>query len=108
MAIQIQEIFKTGLDMCGSDIFVIPGSPISLKRGGEIFPITSERVMPDSSKELLEQIYQLANRDIKRLLEEGDDAYSPGSDGPLSPEEWHDFGYRPGGKRKNYDFSLSD
>ena len=76
MAIQIQEILKTGLDMCGSDIFLIPGSPISLKRGGEIFPITSERVMPDSSKELLEQIYQLANRDIKRLLEEGDDDFS--------------------------------
>ena len=54
MSIQIQEILKTGLEMGGSDIFVIPGSPISLKRGGEIFPITAERVMPDSSKELLQ------------------------------------------------------
>ena len=67
MAIEIQEILKTGLDMGGSDIFVIPGSPISLKRGGEIFGITPERVMPDTSRELLEQIYKLAGRDIQEL-----------------------------------------
>lgn len=76
MAIEIQEILKTGLEMGGSDIFVIPGSPISLKRGGEIFAITSERVMPDSSRELLEQIYQLASRDIHALQEKGDDDFS--------------------------------
>lgn len=76
MAIQIQEILKTGLEMGGSDIFLIPGSPISLKRGGEIFPITSERVMPDSSAELLRQIYQLANREIEELEKRGDDDFS--------------------------------
>lgn len=76
MAIEIQEILKTGLEMGGSDIFVIPGSPVSLKRGGEIFGISTERVMPDSSRELLEQIYQLADRDIRGLQERGDDDFS--------------------------------
>lgn len=76
MAIQIQEILKTGLDMGGSDIFLIPGSPVSLKRGGEILPITSERVMPDASKELLEQIYQMSGRDMDELLKKGDDDFS--------------------------------
>lgn len=76
MAIEILEILKTGLEMGGSDIFVIPGSPVSLKRGGEIFGISTERVMPDSSRELLEQIYQLADRDIRGLQERGDDDFS--------------------------------
>lgn len=76
MAIEIREILKTGLEMGGSDIFVIPGSPVSLKRGGEIFGISTERVMPDSSRELLEQIYQLADRDIRGLQERGDDDFS--------------------------------
>lgn len=76
MAIQIQEILKTGLDMGGSDIFLIPGSPVSLKRGGEILPITSERVMPDASRELLEQIYQMSGRDMDELLKKGDDDFS--------------------------------
>ena len=76
MAVQIQEILKTGLDMGGSDIFLIPGSPVSLKRGGEIFPITSERVMPDASRELLEQIYQLGGRSMEELLKKGDDDFS--------------------------------
>lgn len=76
MAIEIRDILKTGLEMGGSDIFVIPGSPVSLKRGGEIFGISTERVMPDSSRELLEQIYQLADRDIRGLQEKGDDDFS--------------------------------
>ena len=76
MTVQIQEILKTGLDMGGSDIFLIPGSPISLKRGGEILPIISERVMPDASKELLGQIYTLAGRSMEELLKKGDDDFS--------------------------------
>ncbi len=76
MEIQVQEILKTGMDMGGSDIFVLPGSPVSLKRGGEIFPVTSDRIMPDSSEELIRQIYQLAGRDIELLLRDGDDDFS--------------------------------
>ena len=76
MEIQVHEILKTGMDMGGSDIFVLPGSPVSLKRGGEIFPITSDRIMPDSSEELIRQIYQLAGRNIEALLEDGDDDFS--------------------------------
>lgn len=76
MTMQIEEILRTGLEMGGTDIFVIPGSPISLKRGGEIFSITPERVMPDSSEDLIRQIYQMGNRDINRLLEAGDDDFS--------------------------------
>lgn len=76
MAVQIQEILKKGLDMGGSDIFLIPGSPVSLKQDGEIFPITEERIMPDASRELLQQIYELGGRSMEELLRKGDDDFS--------------------------------
>lgn len=76
MAAEILDILKKGLDMGGSDIFLVPGSPACLKKGGVIVPITEERLMPDTTEELLREIYELDHRDMKTLLESGDDDFS--------------------------------
>ena len=76
MAQDIKEILKTGLDQEGSDIFIIPGSPICLKREGEIYAITEDRMMPADSERLIRQIYDISGRDIDLLLHTGDDDFS--------------------------------
>ena len=76
MAEQIQDILKAGLEKGGSDIFLIPGSPVCLKQGGQVSPITQERIMPDASAELIRQIYELARRDMDTLEACGDDDFS--------------------------------
>lgn len=76
MALDINVILKTGLEMKGSDIFLIPGSPVCLKQEGEFRAITEERVMPSASEELIRQIYEMNGRDMGKLLEIGDDDFS--------------------------------
>lgn len=73
---EIQQILRKGLDMEGSDLFLIPGSRASLKKNGEIVPIAEERIMPNDSRQLIEQIYEIAGRSIRMLEEKGDDDFS--------------------------------
>lgn len=72
----IFEILKKGMDVGGSDIFLIPGSPICVKKAGDMLPLTEERIVPDMSKHLLKQIYEKEERDIYPLLQTGDDDFS--------------------------------
>lgn len=74
--IQIIDILQQGLEMDGSDLFLIPGSPVCLKRKGEMVPLGDERIMPEASETLIRQIYELAGRDVNELLLGGDDDFS--------------------------------
>jgi twitching motility protein PilT len=73
---QICDLLKRGQEEGGSDIFLIPGARVSLKRDGEIFPISEERLRPEDSEQLLQQIYEMAGRDIAPFLACGDDDFS--------------------------------
>lgn len=73
---QIKDILTKGQRQEASDIFIIPGSRVCLKKNGEIFTITEETVMPADSEELIRQIYKIARRDIQGLLQTGDDDFS--------------------------------
>lgn len=60
-----------------SDIFIVAGLALSYKMGGVIVHESEQKMMPDETKEMIEEIYQLAgNRDISHLLEYGDDDFS--------------------------------
>ena len=59
-----------------ADIFLIAGKPISMKRGGEIRAITEERLMPDDSGKLIQEIYELAHRDLPEKVMAWDDDFS--------------------------------
>ncbi len=70
-------ILKQAIEKNGSDLFIVPGSQISIKINGEILPLDDEKIMPEHSLALIEQIYEIANhRDMSRLLEHGDDDFS--------------------------------
>ncbi|MCI8599696.1 MAG: PilT/PilU family type 4a pilus ATPase [Lachnospiraceae bacterium] len=73
---QIKEILTKGQKQEASDIFIIPGSRVCLKKNGEIFTVSEEVVMPADSEELIRQIYKIARRDIQGLLLSGDDDFS--------------------------------
>ncbi len=59
-----------------SDLFVVPGAPVSMKLDGTIVSIGNEKVMPSSGEELVEAIYALAGRDMDTFHRIGDDDFS--------------------------------
>lgn len=70
------EILQQALTLGASDIFIVAGKPISYKRGKTINQMDEERVMPDYSKQLVEEAYALAHREIAKLMREGDDDFA--------------------------------
>ncbi len=72
----ILSLLKQALDKGGSDIFIIPGSPVVVKAGGKMAPLTQERLTPASAAELIGHIYELAQRKMDGLEENGDDDFS--------------------------------
>lgn len=59
-----------------SDLFIVSGAPVSEKLEGLICPIAEEKILPPQSKELLTEVYGLANRSMDTFLQVGDDDFS--------------------------------
>ena len=60
-----------------SDVFIVAGLPVSCRINNLIKKESGERLMPPDTRELLNQIYHLADdRDMTHLLEFGDDDFS--------------------------------
>lgn len=60
-----------------SDIFIVAGLPASYRTNGVIVRENEQRLMPPETRELLNQIYHLADdRDMTALLQDGDDDFS--------------------------------
>lgn len=73
----IEEILKQAVEKKASDIFLIPGLPLSYKINGAIEKQNDQKLFPDVTRELMEQVYRLAgNRNETKLLEEGDDDFA--------------------------------
>ena len=72
----LDEILRRALSYKGSDIFVVPGSPIMTKSSGKMIAITEERALPGDIATLVARAYELAGRDRETLQQEGDDDFS--------------------------------
>ena len=59
-----------------SDLFIVPGAPVSVKLEGQITPLEEEKVMPLRGNELIEEIYALAGREMDAFRRSGDDDFS--------------------------------
>jgi len=59
-----------------SDLFIVPGAPVSIKLEGQIAPIAEEKVMPSLGENLIGEIYALAQRDMEGFRRTGDDDFS--------------------------------
>ena len=73
---ELRDFLKTAYDMKASDVFIIPGAPVSCKLKGEIVPISEEVIKPADSQVLIQQAYVQAGRDVSILEKEGDDDFS--------------------------------
>lgn len=74
--IDLKQLLQETLEKEGSDIFIIPGSPVMIKVHGQMVQITEERVMPADTEQLVNAAYTFAQRDRRVLDEEGDDDFS--------------------------------
>ena len=72
----IQEILQQGIAMGGSDLFLVPGSPLRLKKKGAMLALEGEKLTPRDSEEIMQQLFDLAGRSPGKLLEEGDELVS--------------------------------
>ena len=76
MDTQIPEFLTEAANKRVSDIFIIAGRTLAEKIDGHLFS-SGERLMPEQTEALLRTIYKLAgNRDMSKLLENGDDDFS--------------------------------
>ena len=73
---ELKEILKKAYDLGGSDIFIVPGAPVTCKVKGDMVPLTDDIVKPAGTEALVLEAYEMAGRDINKLHEEGDDDYS--------------------------------
>ena len=72
----LDEILRKALEYKGSDVFVVPGSPIMTKASGKMIAITQDRALPNDIAVLVDRAYELAGRTRETLKEEGDDDFS--------------------------------
>lgn len=75
--LNIRQILQSAVENHASDVFIVAGLPVSYRINGCICHDNTERLMPDTTRIFMEQIYQLADQcDISRLEESGDDDFS--------------------------------
>ena len=72
----LTEYLKRAAQLGASDLFIVPGAPVSVKLEGEITPLEEEKVMPLLGNELIEEIYTLAEREMDAFRRSGDDDFS--------------------------------
>ena len=73
---QLIDLLKNAIEKQGSDIFLIPGSPVMVKILGHLIPLTEARMMPADVEALISEIYTIARRERTALDADGDDDFS--------------------------------
>ena len=69
------DILQEAVSREASDVLIIAGLPVSYKVSGRIDRV-GERIFPDQTQALAQELYALAKRPMDRFLETGDDDFS--------------------------------
>lgn len=73
----LKECLHQAINANASDVFIIAGLPVSLRKNNVICQFGEEKLLPADTENILTDIYQYAgNRDMRRLHEKGDDDFS--------------------------------
>lgn len=73
---QMREYLSKAVNDRASDIFVIAGGPVSYKVDGAIKSMGQDKVFPEQTKQLIQEIYELAQRTMEKFNQTGDDDFS--------------------------------
>ena len=73
---ELKEILTKAFQLGGSDIFIVPGAPVTAKVKGKLVNLTDAKILPADSEVLVREAYDLARRDFSILRKEGDDDFS--------------------------------
>lgn len=74
---ELKQILQLAIEEGASDVFIVAGLPISFRKNGVISHVNEDKLFPEQTKILLQEIYENAeSRDIDRLLKNGDDDFS--------------------------------
>ena len=77
MTINAIDLLKQAVTEGASDLFIVAGLPVSMRRQGNILRIGTDRLLPDDTQSMISQIYELADRRSMSVLNnEGDDDFS--------------------------------
>jgi twitching motility protein PilT len=73
----LDDVLKKAVEMDVSDIYIVSGRPLSYKVNGVIQEIGDEKLLPEDTDSLLQEIYMISGqRDIQRVHDSGDDDFS--------------------------------
>ena len=72
----LKEYLELAVQNGASDIFLVAGSAVSQKLEGRIVPMDEEKIFPPQTKQLISEIYQLAEKSMDDYLAAGDDDFS--------------------------------
>ena len=72
----LMDYLKKAVEDQASDLFIVSGAPVSEKLEGVICFISEDKILPPQSKELLTEIYALAERSMDEYIRIGDDDFS--------------------------------
>lgn len=73
----LNEILKQAIVEQASDVFIVAGLPVSLRKNGIISQLDEQRLLPEDTETLLTEIYaQAGGRAMAHLQDAGDDDFS--------------------------------
>ena len=70
------EMLQVAINQEASDVFIIAGQPLSYKKRKMIIKMNEEKIMPAASRALVQEAYDIAERDISILENSGDDDFA--------------------------------
>lgn len=72
----IQTILKQAVIDKASDVFIVAGLPISIRKNGEVLQDENSKLLPEDTESLVLEIYRIAGRSLDHLNQIGDDDFS--------------------------------
>jgi len=72
----LMQYLKQAVQVGASDLFIVAGAPVSAKLDGVLQPMDEQKLMPDTTRALIDEIYAAAARSSEAFLHDGDDDFS--------------------------------
>ena len=73
---KILDYLEKAVEDGASDLFVVAGSPVCEKKDKRLVRVDAQMLLPDDTRRLIGELYEIAKRSMDRFEEHGDDDFS--------------------------------